>query len=103
MLNPNNRNSFNLERGDTIKLPAGSIAYLANRDDNQDLRVLDLAIPVNRPGQFQVIWRCYFFSYVLCIHIIVLNCGMQHRLEVCTTHHNREIDTALVSFSPILS
>ncbi|XP_045823445.1 vicilin-like [Trifolium pratense] len=53
VLNPNDRNSFNLERGDTIKLPAGTIAYLANRDDNEDLRVLDLAIPVNRPGHFE--------------------------------------------------
>ncbi|XP_058739964.1 provicilin-like [Vicia villosa] len=53
VLNRNDRNSFNLERGDTIKLPAGTIAYLANRDDNEDLRVLDLAIPVNRPGQLQ--------------------------------------------------
>nr|7U1H_A Chain A, Allergen Len c 1.0101 [Lens culinaris]7U1H_B Chain B, Allergen Len c 1.0101 [Lens culinaris]7U1H_C Chain C, Allergen Len c 1.0101 [Lens culinaris] len=53
VLNSNDRNSFNLERGDTIKLPAGTIAYLANRDDNEDLRVLDLAIPVNRPGQLQ--------------------------------------------------
>lgn len=55
MLKPNDRNSFNIERGDTIKLPAGTIAYLVNRDDDEDLRVLDLAIPVNRPGQLQVI------------------------------------------------
>ncbi|GAU37858.1 hypothetical protein TSUD_22740 [Trifolium subterraneum] len=53
VLNSNDRNSFNLERGDTIKLPAGTIAYLANRDDKEELRVLDLAIPVNRPGQVQ--------------------------------------------------
>ncbi|PNX83496.1 vicilin-like protein antimicrobial peptides 2-1-like protein, partial [Trifolium pratense] len=53
VLNPNNRNSFNLERGDTIKVPAGTIAYLANQDDNKDLRVLDLAIPVNRPSQLE--------------------------------------------------
>ncbi|CAI8596043.1 unnamed protein product [Vicia faba] len=53
VLKPNDRNSFNLERGDTIKLPAGTIAYLVNRDDNEDLRVLDLALPVNRPGQLQ--------------------------------------------------
>ncbi|KAL5078170.1 hypothetical protein RYX36_017154 [Vicia faba] len=53
VLKPNDRNSFNLERGDTIKLPAGTLAYLVNRDDNEDLRVLDLAIPVNRPGQLQ--------------------------------------------------
>ncbi|CAI8596042.1 unnamed protein product [Vicia faba] len=53
VLKPNDRNSFNLERGDTIKLPAGTIVYLVNRDDNEDLRVLDLALPVNRPGQLQ--------------------------------------------------
>ncbi|KAL5078168.1 hypothetical protein RYX36_017152 [Vicia faba] len=53
VLKSNDRNSFNLERGDTIKLPAGTIAYLVNRDDNEDLRILDLAIPVNRPGQLQ--------------------------------------------------
>ncbi|KAI5410152.1 hypothetical protein KIW84_055579 [Lathyrus oleraceus] len=53
VLKPDDRNSFNLERGDTIKLPAGTIAYLVNRDDNKELRVLDLAIPVNRPGQLQ--------------------------------------------------
>ncbi|CAL5201509.1 unnamed protein product [Lathyrus oleraceus] len=53
VLKPNDRNSFNIERGDTIKLPAGTIAYLVNRDDDEDLRVLDLAIPVNRPGQLQ--------------------------------------------------
>ncbi|XP_058768775.1 vicilin-like [Vicia villosa] len=53
VLKPNDRSSFNLERGDTIKLPAGTIGYLVNRDDKEDLRVLDLAIPVNRPGQLQ--------------------------------------------------
>ncbi|CAL5205274.1 unnamed protein product [Lathyrus oleraceus] len=53
VLKPNDRDSFNLERGDTIKLPAGTIAYLVNRDDEDELRVLDLAIPVNRPGQIQ--------------------------------------------------
>ncbi|XP_045793038.1 vicilin-like [Trifolium pratense] len=53
VLTPNDRNSFNIERGDTIKLPAGTIAYLANRDDKEDLKVLDLIIPVNRPGQLQ--------------------------------------------------
>ncbi|KEH43848.1 vicilin 47 kDa protein [Medicago truncatula] len=53
VLNSNNRNSFNLEQGDTIKLPAGSTAYLVNQDNDEDLRVVDLVIPVNRPGKFQ--------------------------------------------------
>jgi hypothetical protein len=60
VLNRNDRYSFNLERGDTIKLAAGTIAYLANRDDKEELRVLDLVIPVNRPGQFQVIHKLTF-------------------------------------------
>lgn len=62
VLNSNNRNSFNLEQGDTIKLPAGSTAYLVNQDNDEDLRVVDLVIPVNRPGKFQVIYIMLNFS-----------------------------------------
>nr|prf vicilin [Vicia faba] len=57
VLLPNDRNSFSLERGDTIKLPAGTIGYLVNRDDEEDLRVLDLVIPVNRPGEPQTDYK----------------------------------------------
>ncbi|CAK8573687.1 unnamed protein product [Lathyrus sativus] len=53
VLSPNDRNSYNLERGDTIKLPAGTTSYLVNEDDEEDLRVVDLVIPVNRPGKFE--------------------------------------------------
>ncbi|XP_058769694.1 convicilin-like [Vicia villosa] len=53
VLSPNDRNSYNLERGDTIKLPAGTTSYLVNQDDEEDLRVVDLAIPVNRPGKVE--------------------------------------------------
>ncbi|KAL5060582.1 hypothetical protein RYX36_032186 [Vicia faba] len=52
-----------------VVLNAGTIAYLANRDDNEDLRVLDLAIPVNRPGQLQVINSEFTFLilYIVCM------------------------------------
>ncbi|CAI8604653.1 unnamed protein product [Vicia faba] len=53
VLRPNDRNSYNLERGDTIKIPAGTTSYLVNQDDEQDLRVVDLAISVNRPGKVE--------------------------------------------------
>ncbi|CAI8604652.1 unnamed protein product [Vicia faba] len=53
VLSPNDRNSYDLERGDTIKIPAGTTSYLVNQDDEQDLRVVDLAIPVNRAGKFE--------------------------------------------------
>nr|CAA96513.1 convicilin precursor [Vicia narbonensis] len=53
VLSPNDRNSYNLERGDTIKLPAGTTSYLLNQDDEEDLRVVDLSISVNRPGKVE--------------------------------------------------
>nr|P13915.1 RecName: Full=Convicilin; Flags: Precursor [Pisum sativum]CAA29695.1 unnamed protein product [Pisum sativum] len=53
VLSPNDRNSYNLERGDTIKIPAGTTSYLVNQDDEEDLRVVDFVIPVNRPGKFE--------------------------------------------------
>ncbi|KAI4317872.1 hypothetical protein L6164_025703 [Bauhinia variegata] len=52
IVNGNNRESYNLERGDVLRIPAGATTYAANRDDNRNLRVIKLAIPVNNPGQF---------------------------------------------------
>lgn len=57
VLSPNDRNSYNLERGDTIKLPAGTTSYLVNQDDEEDLRLVDLVIPVNGPGKFEVLYK----------------------------------------------
>ncbi|XP_055814241.1 vicilin Cor a 11.0101-like [Solanum dulcamara] len=47
------RNSFNIERGDIIRVCAGTTAYLINRDNNENLRIHKLLIPVSTPGQFQ--------------------------------------------------
>ncbi|XP_061376206.1 provicilin-like [Gastrolobium bilobum] len=54
VLNPDDRDSYKLERGDALRIPAGTTSYLANRGDNQNLRIVKLAIPVNRPGKLQV-------------------------------------------------
>ncbi|CAL5201850.1 unnamed protein product [Lathyrus oleraceus] len=45
VLKSEDKNSFNLRRGDIIKILAGTIAYLLKKDDNDDVRVLDLVIP----------------------------------------------------------
>ncbi|KAK7280094.1 hypothetical protein RJT34_25156 [Clitoria ternatea] len=50
---PDDKNSYNLECGDAIRIPAGITFYLINRDENQNLRIIKLAVPVNRPGKFQ--------------------------------------------------
>ncbi|KAH6808910.1 hypothetical protein C2S51_026693 [Perilla frutescens var. frutescens] len=49
----NERRSYNLKEGDVIRVPAGALVYLINRDDNQRLYVLKLLQPVNTPGKFK--------------------------------------------------
>ncbi|KAI4345661.1 hypothetical protein L6164_012761 [Bauhinia variegata] len=49
----NNRESYNLERDDVLRIPAGATAYAANRDNNQNLRIVKLVVPVSNPGKFQ--------------------------------------------------
>lgn len=48
------RNSFNIRRGDVIKVCAGTTAYLINRDDNEKLLIAKLLRPVSTPGHFEV-------------------------------------------------
>ncbi|XP_019459007.1 PREDICTED: conglutin beta 5 [Lupinus angustifolius] len=52
IVNPDKRQAYNLEYGDALRLPAGTTSYILNPDDNQDLRVVKLAIPINNPGKF---------------------------------------------------
>ncbi|CAI9118418.1 OLC1v1019987C1 [Oldenlandia corymbosa var. corymbosa] len=47
------RETFDLERGDAIRIPAGSTAYLVNRHNNEKFRVFMLLRPVNTPGRFK--------------------------------------------------
>lgn len=55
IVNQNNRESYNVEKGDFLRIPAGAIAYAANQDNNRLLKIIKLAIPLNIPGQFEVI------------------------------------------------
>ncbi|CAA0823072.1 cupin family protein [Striga hermonthica] len=47
----NKRYSFNLKRGDVMRVPSGSLMYLVNQDDDERLYVLKLLQPVNTPGR----------------------------------------------------
>ncbi|KAI3469600.1 hypothetical protein Pfo_026263 [Paulownia fortunei] len=49
----NQRHSYNLKHGDVMRVPAGSIVYLINRDDDERLYVLKLLQPINTPGRFK--------------------------------------------------
>ena len=49
------RESFNMEHGDVISVPAGTTYYLSNQDNVDRLHVAKLLQPVNTPGQFRVL------------------------------------------------
>ncbi|CAJ1977187.1 unnamed protein product [Sphenostylis stenocarpa] len=53
VVNPDGRDSYILESGHIQKIPAGTVFYLINPDDNENLRLIKLAVPVNNPHKFQ--------------------------------------------------
>nr|KYP75008.1 Beta-conglycinin, beta chain [Cajanus cajan] len=53
-VNPDNRESYYLDRGYAQRIPAGTTFYLVNPDDKENLRVIKLVISVNKPGNFVV-------------------------------------------------
>ncbi|QCE08318.1 RmlC-like jelly roll fold [Vigna unguiculata] len=51
--NPDERDSYNLQSGDVQKIPAGTTLYLINPDNEETLKVMALARPVNSPGRIE--------------------------------------------------
>ncbi|KAG6582312.1 Vicilin-like antimicrobial peptides 2-1, partial [Cucurbita argyrosperma subsp. sororia] len=46
------KESYNVESGDVMTIPAGTTLYLANQE-NEDLQIVKLVQPVNNPGEFK--------------------------------------------------
>ncbi|XP_050219262.1 vicilin Jug r 2.0101 [Mercurialis annua] len=46
------RETYNLETGDVVKIPAGATVYMINHDNNEKLSLAKLFVPVNVPGRF---------------------------------------------------
>ncbi|WVY97763.1 hypothetical protein V8G54_029914 [Vigna mungo] len=53
LVEPGNRDSYYLDPGYAQIIPAGTTFYLVNPERNKNLRVIKLAIPVNKPGKFE--------------------------------------------------
>ncbi|CAN4091293.1 unnamed protein product [Withania somnifera] len=51
--NQDEKNSFNVEKGDVLRVPAGSTIYLINSDNNEKFTVYSLAKSINAPGELQ--------------------------------------------------
>ncbi|XP_062024244.1 vicilin Jug r 6.0101-like [Rosa rugosa] len=57
MVRGEKRESHNLERGDILRVPAGTPVYIINRDDNEKLFVVKLLHPVSLPDQFETFYE----------------------------------------------
>ncbi|XVF32540.1 hypothetical protein REPUB_Repub17cG0091200 [Reevesia pubescens] len=53
LIHEDKRESFNIERGDIIRVPAGTPIYLINRDDNEKLYIVKFLQPVNLPDHYE--------------------------------------------------
>ncbi|XP_073526088.1 uncharacterized protein [Phyllobates terribilis] len=53
LVSPDNRESFNIQRGHIMKVAAGTNVYLVNSDDNERLILVKLIQPVSNPGKFE--------------------------------------------------
>ncbi|XP_014523936.1 beta-conglycinin, alpha' chain [Vigna radiata var. radiata] len=51
--NPDDRDSYNLQNGDVQNIPAGTTLYLINPDNEETLKVMVLARPINNPGRLE--------------------------------------------------
>uniref|UniRef100_Q9SPL4 Vicilin-like antimicrobial peptides 2-2 n=1 Tax=Macadamia integrifolia TaxID=60698 RepID=AMP22_MACIN len=53
MIHRDNRESYNLECGDVIRIPAGTTFYLINRDNNERLHIAKFLQTISTPGQYK--------------------------------------------------
>ncbi|OIW05220.1 hypothetical protein TanjilG_21205 [Lupinus angustifolius] len=64
------RQAYNLEYGDALKLPVGTTSYILNSDDNQNLRVVKLVIPINNLNNFYVMFFLLSYYLLFLYHLI---------------------------------
>ncbi|XP_062143371.1 vicilin Cor a 11.0101-like [Alnus glutinosa] len=53
MVREEKRESFNVEHGDIVRVPAGTPVYMINRDENEKLCIVKILQPVSVPGHFE--------------------------------------------------
>lgn len=54
MVRQGRRESFNVRKGDIVRLPSGTTIYMINKDQNKKFRFAELLQPVNTPDEFRV-------------------------------------------------
>lgn len=67
------KESFNMEHGDVIRVPAGATTYLVNNNSDETLRIAKLLQPVNNPGRFEVTNRHLTSSFGICFFFLLMS------------------------------
>nr|prf major storage protein [Theobroma cacao] len=49
-----NKESYNVQRGTVVSVPAGSTVYVVSQDNQEKLTIAVLALPVNSPGKYEL-------------------------------------------------
>ena len=58
LLRKENKDSYNLRKGDILRVEAGTTLYIINRDNKEQLFIARLMETISVPGQFQVKFTC---------------------------------------------
>ncbi|XP_010256229.1 PREDICTED: vicilin-like antimicrobial peptides 2-2 [Nelumbo nucifera] len=48
-----NRESFKIQKGDVMMIPAGTVVYFINNDNHEKLFIAKLLLPISTPGHFE--------------------------------------------------
>ena len=54
IVNQTNKETYQLEQGELIIIPAGHLVYTANVEENQNFRAASLLLPINIHGRYEV-------------------------------------------------
>ncbi|KAH9729774.1 Globulin-1 S allele [Citrus sinensis] len=56
VIRENNRESYNVKRGDIIRVPSGNTFYVTNTDDDEKLYIVKFIKSINLPGQYEAFY-----------------------------------------------
>lgn len=69
----NNRESYNVKRGDIIRVPSGNTFYVTNTDDDEKLYIVKFIKSINLPGQCEVYYMFALFPSFLVFSIYIID------------------------------
>ncbi|XP_042441652.1 vicilin Car i 2.0101-like isoform X1 [Zingiber officinale] len=93
------KETYELRQGDIIKVPAGAIRYLANKDDDEKLVLIDLLKPVSTPGLFEFFYGAGAQNFLKSFSDEILEAAFDTRGERVQRLFGQQKKTGIVTAS----